>query len=55
MKKEKVMVVICWIISLGYLLTAVSNMDGGISKTEIGQLGIAVGWFVIGIIYWKRK
>lgn len=54
MKKNKVMVVISWIISLGFFLAAVSISDGSISKMVIGQLGIAVSWFIIGFIHWKR-
>lgn len=54
MKNYKVMVVISWIISLGFFFVAVSNIDGSISKIVIGQLGIALGWLIIGIIYWKK-
>ncbi len=48
------MVVISWIISLVFFLTAVSISDGSISKMVIGQLGIAVGWFIIGFIHLKK-
>lgn len=55
MKKDKVMVVISWIISLGFFLTAVSISDGSISKMVIVQLGLAVAWFIIGFIHWKKE
>lgn len=54
MKNYKVMVVISWIVSLAFFFVAVSNIDGGISKMVIGQLGLALGWLIIGIIYWKK-
>lgn len=54
MKNNKIMVAICWILSAGFLLTAVSISEGNMSKMVIGQLACAVGWFIIGIIYWKK-
>lgn len=54
MKNNKVVVVISWIISLGFLLVALSISDGGISKRVIVQLGLAACWVIMGFIYWKK-
>jgi hypothetical protein len=54
MKNNKAMVLISWVISALALLTAVLISDGVISKNVIGMLVVAVVWFIIGIIYWKR-
>mgnify|MGYP004456557041 CR=1 FL=1 len=40
---------------IGIFLTAVSISDGSISKMVIGQLEIAVAWFIIGFIHWKKE
>ncbi len=54
MKNNKVVAVIYWIISLGWLLAVLPISDGGISKRVIVQLGLAVCWFIMGFIYWKK-
>lgn len=55
MKNNKAMAIISWIISLGFLLTAVSIGEGNISKMVIGHLVMAVCWLIIGIIYWNKS
>lgn len=55
-KNNKAMVVISWIMSVAAILCAVLISLGGtgMSKNVIVTLGIAVGWFIIGIINWKK-
>jgi len=56
MKNHKAMVVISWIISVVAILAAVLISVGeGMSKMVIVNLGIAVGWLIIGIIHWKMS
>lgn len=54
MENNKIMVAICWILSAVFLLAAVSISEGNISKMATGQLACAAGWFMIGIIYWRK-
>ncbi len=55
-KNNKAMVVISWIMSAAAILCAILISLGGtgMSKNVIVTLGIAVGWFIIGIINWKK-
>lgn len=57
MKNNKTMAVISWIISVGYILTAVLIGVGEeiIPKTAKLNMGLAVVWIIIGIIYWKKN
>lgn len=57
MKNNKTMAVISWIISVGYILTAVLTGVGEeiIPKTAKFNMGLAVVWIIIGIIYWKKN
>lgn len=57
MKNNKTMAVISWIISVGYILTAVLIGVGEeiIPKTAKFNMGLAVVWIIIGIIYWKKN
>ncbi len=55
-KNNKAIVMISWIMSAAAILCAVLISLGGtgMSKNVIVTLGIAVGWFIIGIINWKK-
>ncbi len=55
-KNNKAIVVISRIMSAAAILCAVLISLGGtgMSKNVIVTLGIAVGWFIIGIINWKK-
>lgn len=57
MKNNKTMAVISWIISVGYILTAVLIGVGEeiMPKTAKFNMGLAVVWIIIGIIYWKKN
>lgn len=56
MKNHKAIVVISWIMSVAAILCAILISLGGtgMSKNVIVTLGIAVSWFIIGIINWKK-
>lgn len=57
MKNNKTMAVISWIISVVYILTAVLIGVGEeiMPKTAKFNMGLAVVWIIIGIIYWKKN
>lgn len=55
MKNNKAMAVISWIISVVAILSAALISLGGMSKNVIVNLGMAVGYFIIGIINWKKS
>lgn len=55
MRNNKAMAVICWIISAIAFLSVVLICEGNLSRNVIFMFGIAVVWFVIGIIYWKKR
>jgi len=55
MKNNKAMAVISWIISGVAILSAALISLGGMTKNVIVNLGMAVGYFIIGIINWKKS
>lgn len=55
MENSKVMAVVCWIISAIAFLSAALICERNLSKNVIFMLGMGVAWFIIGIIYWKKR
>lgn len=54
MKNSKVIAIICWGISVVAFLAALLLSEGSLSKNVIFTLGLAILWFIAGIIYWKK-
>lgn len=55
MKNNKAMAIISWVISCGFLLTAVPIGEGNSAKKVIGYLVMAGCWLFIGILYWNKS